>query len=411
MIYITQLYRRSLSLYLLLSTISIVLLPFVAISRIQGESGAAQFSLALRVLMSACFLVGALSSNYLRPKSFFQLSLLLIFIVSLLLGLLNFGLAGNERPFFVHSFNLIFAYLAYSFGRGGSLASISMRFFLFYRKLAVPVLFVSAVVTAASFSIFAAGDSLGRFYSPIYQIGLPAAVFTSSYNITVLVASAMVALASNKRGSLLMVLSIVLVGLLVRPWSPSRKQTKSKSNYKRFLVPLGIALISALFIIYFRILSEAAILAMNRIPFLGSESIDLSGRDIEVELAMANINGIEDLFFGGGIGWSLNLPGREMPVNSIHFSPLTLLIVYGPWSVVALYIGLLYTAICSLFSSVCRRGKISFEETLFASSYIIGSLAYSFTAYNLFIDPNIFIFAGILSSSINVSQVSKISSP
>jgi hypothetical protein len=54
------------------------------------------------------------------------------------------------------------------------------------------------------------------------------------------------------------------------------------------------------------------------------------------------------------------------------------------------------------------RGKIPLNDTLFASSYIIGALVYSLTAYNLFIDPNIFIFAGILSGSFKVPKLHRI---
>ncbi|HIB05372.1 hypothetical protein [Alloalcanivorax xenomutans] len=345
--------------------------------------------------------------NLLKPRSGIQILFILMIFQSSLLGiwrLFDFG----GRAYFSHIFQISSAYLLIYVGW------IMFDYWgeVFWRRMAfislVAAFFSSALVIGA----LDRGD-IGRYYTAAYGF-----IFVSAFSA---VASKKMQLMSfigagisNKRAVVLAIVSIAFAGFLNR-------KNDSDFTYTRLLAQIAgmfVVVAGGVFCLFLAIgwaksnedaaLAKAINISVARAEQViqireRNKSLDeiSSGRFAEIDAAVDSLDGF-DFVFGSGAGWTIKID-YEREVQNIHFTPLSLVAVYGIPYVVIFY-GFLIAYLIRFF---VKRRKRSFTEQI-APLYIIGGLVHSFFAYSLFIDWMFFFFVGVLIRSVTVRNVNRL---
>jgi hypothetical protein len=137
----------------------------------------------------------------------------------------------------------------------------------------------------------------------------------------------------------------------------------------------------------------------------GDVSLDdiSSGRLSEVDAALSQAKWWHWII-GAGAGHNIQVVGA-LPVQNIHFSPLSIALVYGtPFAVV------LYTTFATLLLKAVVRKDIPQQSVTerMAPLYLLGAVVHSLFAYSLFIDFLVFFFAGVLARNQSVRQTAAV---
>jgi TM2 domain-containing membrane protein YozV len=399
--------RIALGTYLILIQ---VLIPLLAPLRVLGEIEPGEvknfFLPPLFLLILATFGLG----NLLKIRTVMHLALGFAFISAALIGFPRLLEVGGQRAYFSHLFQIASAFVMLGVGW----TAMDWCGYQFFRRFVLLSLIATLISTAITLWAFGRGD-VSRLYTPAYTF-LFVAAFSASFSKKMSALTIVGLLVSNKRGPIASVVLMYAQHLFssLRGGGGHRRLRKSVGAGKLIAVAIagGIFLISmivwasgtenqdsavarAINITYTRLVDIVA-------PSDSDRSLDelSSGRFEEIEETLKELSPI-DFVVGSGAGWSVQL-SEGLPVQNIHFSPLSLTAVFGaPFAVfVYCYFGLL------IFRAIRRKDDLagfSVAERM-APLYLSGALLHSFFAYSLFIDWLVFFFAGVLSRSLSLRQ-------
>ena len=355
----------------------------------------------LLFLLILAFGVGHL----IRPKTYLHIILLAMFFLAAVIGLGNLGGESGARAYFSHLFQVGSAYVMVGVGW---LAYDRLNE-KYWKRLVVLALFSALVSTAATIRALGEGE-IGRFYTPAYGFILIyafGAVCSTKTSILAFFGSVI----SNKRGVIISIVIMLLakVVISVRTKGVSRK-SMLKGSFLGVVSLLVIGVGSASLVGWASLpmnrdvaLAQAVNITYERMKETIQPSGDRTlnqvsaGRIDEIQLTLDSLTGV-DYLLGSGAGWGLELlGGRE--VQNIHFTPLSLVAVFGSPAAIALYCFLGVLAGRGILRQDSRYLNIT--ERM-APLYLVGALVHSLVAYSLFIDWMVFFFAGVLVRSLRV---------
>ncbi|MBL8370329.1 MAG: hypothetical protein JNK28_02965 [Burkholderiaceae bacterium] len=384
--------------YLLLSQVVMPLLsPFRALGLL--EPGQIRNMLLPPLFLAIVITLGL--REILRIKTALHLVLILGGVQAMIVGLPNLLDGDATRYYFSHLFQIASAYVMLVLG--WSMANtIEKKFWERFVLMALLATLVSSYFTLAAL----ARNEVGRLYTPAYTFIFVAAYSLAYSNLqTLLVIGGL--LISNKRGPMVAVIGMFAVQAakfaVIR--SPEGQGNKPIKMALAFL--LAALAIGAIFATYQWALNltnitspieRAVYITMMRLSDLinlaetGRTLDEISaGRLTEVDAALDSLNPLNWLI-GSGAGWSVTLPdGPE--VQNLHFTPLSLVSVFGLPFTVTLYVLMLAVVVKSFFGM--NRSRQSDATRLMAPLYLVGALIHSLFAYSLFIDWLVFFFAGV----------------
>jgi|GEM_PF-5905526 len=342
-----------------------------------------------------------------KPRTYFHLLFLFTIALAMSMGFFNLNDSDSVRAYFSHIFQIFSAYVM--IGVGWNLYNKLSD--VFWTRLVYMSLFAALISTVVTIKALGDGD-VGRFYTPAYGF-----ILTFSFGLVASkksnLASFFGAIISNKRGVLLSILITLFAYMLAR--------MKAKGVSKKKLIQGVLASVLTVLVMVFGSIiivnwagskansetafGQAVNISYGRIESLLLSSDDKtidqlsSGRYTEINAAISDLEGI-DYVLGSGAGWGIELPGGKEAQN-IHFSPLSIVAVFGAPIAVFLYGMLFFLVVRGLFR------KDSYGLTLtekMAPLYLCGAVVHSFTAYSLFIDWMVFFFVGVLTHSLKSTR-------
>lgn len=339
-------------------------------------------------------------------KTLLHIGLAFTFVQAMLIGIQNIMDPDRFRSYFSHLFQISSAYVMLSVG-WLSVDRIGHRFWERFVALALGALLISTFFTVTALG----RDEIGRLYTPAYGFIFVAA-FSSIYSKSNSALTLGGLLLSNKRGP---ILAVALI-FIQHQWNslvaagPRRASVLVKNIIHTIVMISGVAIATIIIVNWASApgnedtaVGRAVNITFGRLVDVveaeGSKSsLDeiAAGRFEEINTALDSL-GVFSFLMGSGAGWEITLSGGKT-VQNIHFSPLSLVSVFGlPFTV------FLYGYLISLvIRSMRRRGNINQLSTTekMAPLYLSGALLHSIFAYSLFIDWLVFFFAGVLSKSL-----------
>lgn len=337
-------------------------------------------------------------NNILRPKSGIQVLFLMMLLQSAFVGLANLLDGGDVRNYVSHLFQISSAYLMICVG-WLMFNSWGERF---WKRLVLAGLFSAFVSSFFTIGALSRGD-IGRYYTAAYGFILISSFAAVASNKTLFLGF-LGSFISNKRAVLLAV-AVIIAGVILN----INKDPNKRLTYKKitvgilavFFVALGFAL--SIFSLMGWAennpnsgLAKAVNISVGRLEQIvdagdGAKTLNQisSGRIEEIQATMRNLDGL-DYIVGSGAGWGVVLDNNKS-VQNIHFTPLSLVAVYG-----APYAVLLYGFVVCYFARFYMKKKSRSVTESMAPFYVLGALVHSFFAYSLFIDWMFFFFVGVL---------------
>lgn len=377
-----------------------IILPLISPMRNLGvlEPGYIRNALLLPLLIFMILSVGV--SNLLRPVSSLQVLLLLMFVQGAVVGGVKFLGEYSFRYYFSHLFQVASAYVLIKVGwllyqRWGE---------VFWRRIVLCALFSALISSSITIVALGRGD-IGRYYTAAYGFILISA-FAVVASKKIFLLSFLGSLISNKRAVLIAVVAMFFAKTFAR--GVSAKINFFATFLKLFLLffaSLLLAGVCYLLVVWSGANQEHAIakavnISVGRFEQFFTEdsteqSLDQlsSGRLQEINAAIETLDGV-DFLIGSGAGWSVVLEGSEggKAVQNIHFTPLSLVAVYGVPVTVIFYLMLLTKLFVGLRS---RSDQWTVMERM-APLYVLGGGIHSLFAYSLFIDWMFFFFFGVM---------------
>lgn len=337
-------------------------------------------------------------NNIIKPKSSIQILLLMMLLQSALVGLTNLFDGGEIRNYVSHLFQVSSAYLMLCVGW------LMFDYWgeRFWKWLVFAGLFSAFVSSFFTIGALGRGD-IGRYYTAAYGFILISSFAAVASNKTLFLGF-LGSFISNKRAVLLAVLTIIMSAFFNINRSPDKKLTYKKMTAAILavvFVMLGFGLLIFSLMGWAENnpntgLAKAVNISVGRLEQIvdagdGAKTLNQisSGRIEEIQATMQSLDGL-DYVVGSGAGWGVLLDNRKS-VQNIHFTPLSLVAVYGAPYTVLLYGFIIFY----LVRFYIQRRPRSITESM-APFYVIGALVHSFFAYSLFIDWAFFFFMGVL---------------
>lgn len=400
--------KWSIAAYLLLIH---VILPLLSPLRALGvlEPGEIRNAILPPLLLITVLSAGMVS--VLRPRTFLHIILFVFLLNALIIGIPHLLDPTSVRYYFSHGFQLISAYILLSVGW---LAKdiFSEKFWKYFAIASLVTTFIASYYTLSAYG----KGEIGRLYTPAYGF-----ILIFSYGIlksrSISGLAALGTLISNKRGVIISLIAIILTRLITSiSTAGSKSLRKITAGIAGFLIIATIAIGAVSGLVHWssQIENEANPLAkavtttyvrLNDMFTYQEQNRSLdemsSGRLEEVDSATKSINAFS-VVFGSGAGWSATLDGGGI-IQNIHFTPLSLTVVYGGIFTILLYSYLGYLVL--LGSKGRDENTLNTTEKL-APLYLSAAIIHSLTAYSLFIDWLVFFFAGVLIRSLKTKTTS-----
>lgn len=389
-------HRTAMSMYAGFIFLVMPLLTILRVLRIADP--AVLLGYALPLLLGA-FVLAFGPSKVLIPRAIMQYALLLVFAQAAVIGAIQLEGAESIRDYLSHLFQLSSAYAMFGIGWLG-VEKFGSKFWRRWTTLAMGAILIGSVSILFALS----EERVDRLYTPAYGL-----VFVLSFGLIYSKKKSLLAyaglLVSNKR-------AVILVSLLMPAYSFVQKSFAARGA--RFVIlaaAKALLILVMLFGLAFAVLqwadspaardspvAQAIGITIDRISTLlyGGEpgaSLDAvsSGRLSEISAALDQAEWWHWLV-GAGAGHNFHVQG-VLPVQNIHFSPLSIALVFGvPFAAV------LYLTFGSLLLRALFRREVlerSVTERM-APLYLLGAVVHSLFAYSLFIDFLVFFFAGVL---------------
>lgn len=384
-----------------------VVLPLLSPLRNLGllEPGLIRNAVLPPLLILIIFSVGV--GRILKVKSVLQLILIIMFFQAMAVGLGNIIVDDSYRSYFSHLFQISSAYVLLMVG-WMTYRSWSENF---WKALVLSALVAAFISSAVTINALEQGE-IGRFYTAAYGFILVSA-FAANSSSTIAFASFLGVIISNKRAVVLSVLAIVFFRIVGADGQMRERASLSRLMKKMvtfFTVAVVIFSLSYVIIQWLERnpstgLGLAYSISVNRFEqvvhaLAAPDAINdaSAGRLLEIEAVLADMGSMSYLV-GNGAGWQVQLEsGRE--VQNIHFTPLSLVAVYGGIATAVFYVG----SLAIYFGFILRRQEtLSLTEKM-APFYFVGALVHSFFAYSLFIDWMFFFFIGVMARSLKESR-------
>lgn len=392
------------SLFLVYLVFFFILLPLMSPLRNLGiiDPGLIRNLFLPPLFILIFFSVGV--SNILKPKTAIQFFLIFIFFYSLIIGTGNLIEGNSFRSYLSHLFQIATAYTMVCVG-WIMFEYWGERFWKRFIQISLVVAFISTAVTINALS---KGD-IGRYYTAAYGF-----ILISSYAIVFSKKTSLISfvgvLISNKRAVLLAIVSMHLFSIL-KVFNNIKGMRKKRKIINGFLTAffLAISFLSVIFILpnwssvnESNPLAKAVNISINRVEQVvnfsqSNKTLDeiSSGRFQEINAVIHEMKDYEYLI-GKGAGWEMTLElGKK--VQNIHFTPLSIVVLYGLPFTLVFYSLLLYCFVKAAFLS--KKYSLTVTEKI-APLYFTGAMIHSFFAYSLFIDWMFFFFIGVMSRTI-----------
>lgn len=343
----------------------------------------------------------------LKVKSALQLVLLIMFFQAMAVGLGNIIVDNSYRNYFSHLFQTSSAYVLLMVG-WITYRSWSEKF---WKVLVFSALVAAFISSAVTINALGRGE-IGRFYTAAYGFILVSA-YAANSSSTIAFASFLGVIISNKRAVVLSVLAIVFFRIIGADGQMRERASLSRLVKKIFTFFAVAVVIFSLSYVAIQWLERnpstglglAYSISVNRLEqvvhaLAASDAMNdaSAGRLLEIEAVLATMDSMSYLV-GNGAGWQVQLEsGRE--VQNIHFTPLSLVAVYGGITTAVFYVG----SLVIYFRFILRgQAALSLTEKM-APFYFVGALVHSFFAYSLFIDWMFFFFIGVMARSLKESR-------
>lgn len=388
--------RHSMGLYL---GLIMVLLPLVSILRSLNTISPGEVRNTILPILLFLIMFSFGFKKIIKPRNYLQYIILLIFFQAAIIGGLN--LVNDDvtlRSYLSHLFQVGSAYIMLGVG-WQAINTFSYRFWKWWTRASLLAVLLSTILILIALG---AGD-IGRLYTPAYTL-----IFVMSFSLIYSKKTSMISygglLVSNKRGPILSVIIMQLFFSFTSSWK--------KKNTGEFLI--GLMKLIVYFVIGLILLwsvvkwaedipsGESAIASAVNITFSrlsifesnDEKSLDdlTSGRLVEINNSLDSAEW-DTWIIGSGAGWEVDI-GRSDLVHNIHFSPLSIAMVFGAPFAIFLYGSILFSLFFYSSQRVELKGLSTTEKM--APFYVMGGLVHSFTAYSLFIDLLFFFFLGVL---------------
>lgn len=393
--------RWAMSAYILFV---LIVMPQTAILRVLqlAEPGVLR-NLVLPFLL-AFFVLAYRVSKVVVPRAPLQYLLLFVFFQAFIVGGYQLNGVASIRNFASHLFQIASAYVMFGVGW----LSINTFGYKFWRRWGVLALISIGIASVGILTVLAAGR-VGRLYTPIYGIIFVMSSF-GIYSKKGAIASYTLLIISNKRATIVAIVAMSIYHFV-------RDARRSKGN-KYLVATLGKATVAlAVLVVLFSLAvkwasnvpegerngaADAINITYNRLAqtVRGADKEhtldDLSsGRFDEINAALDDADWW-NWIIGSGAGWAVKVHSVDEPVHNIHFTPLSLVMVFGlPFSL------LLYGTFLSLLWKASRKSRrIAVTPTeRMAALYLVAAAVASLFAYSLFVDLLVFFFTGVLTRS------------
>jgi hypothetical protein len=376
-----------------------VIMPLLAILRVLRIADPAELQSYVLPFLLAALVIAFGPAKVLTPRSFIQYVLLFVFAQAAIVGGVQLDGVEALRDYFSHMFQISSAYAMFGIG-WLAIGKFGSAFWRRWTTLAMAAILLGSVSILFALS----EDRVDRLYTPAYGL-----IFVMSFSLIYSKKKSVAAyaglLVSNKR-------AVILASLVMPVYSFVLKSLGAKgARYVMSMFAKALAILLVLIVLAFSAVrwaespsardssvATAIEITSDRMLTLlqggdGDVSLDdiSSGRLSEVNAALAQAKWWHWIV-GAGAGHNIQVMGA-LPVQNIHFSPLSIALVYGtPFFLV------LYATFASLLLKAVFRKDIPQQTTTerMAPLYLLGAVVHSLFAYSLFIDFLVFFFAGVL---------------
>ncbi len=382
-----------------------IVLPLLSPMRNLGILDPAYIRNALLPLLLLLVVLTVGVGGLLRPVASVQILFLFMFSQGALVGGVKLFEEYSFRHYASHLFQIASAYVLVKSGW------LLYRHWdeHYWRKIVIFVLISTFASSAITIVALGRGD-IARYYTAAYGFILISA-FAVVASKKIFILSFIGALISNKRA----VLIAVVVMFFAKPFS---RGVAVKNNIVAILSKFALLFVSSLLLfgVCYALLSWSEVNkehALAKAVNISAERFErfFIDADIEQTLEMLSSGRIEeinatvevldwmDILIGSGAGWSVTLEGGEENkiVQNIHFTPLSLVAVYGVPIASVFYLILLVKLFIGLR---IYKGQLGIMEKM-APLYVLGGFVHSFFAYSLFVDWMFFFFFGVMLRSIS----------
>jgi hypothetical protein len=379
-----------------------VIMPLLAILRVLRIADPAELQSYVLPFLLGGLVVAFGPAKVLAPRSFLQYVLLLVFAQAAIIGGMQLESVESLRDYFSHLFQISSAYAMFGIG-WLAIDKFGHAFWRRWTTLALAAILLGSVSILLALS----EDRVDRLYTPAYGL-IFVMSFSFLYSKKKSVAAYAALLVSNKR-------AVILASLIMPIYSFVLKSLGTKGGkYVITMLVRTLAILIAIFFLGFSAvrwadspsargssIATAIEITSDRMSTLvsggdGKVSLDdiSSGRLSEVNAALSQAEWWHWIV-GAGAGHNIQVAGA-LPVQNIHFSPLSITLVYGAPFAIVLYV----TFSVLLLKAALRKG-VSRQTTTerMAPLYLLGAVVHSFFAYSLFIDFLVFFFAGVLAKN------------
>lgn len=379
-----------------------VIMPLLAILRVLRIADPSELQSYVLPFLLGGLIVAFGPAKVLAPRSFIQYVLLFVFVQAAIVGGIQLEGVESLRDYFSHLFQLSSAYAMFGIGW----LAIDKFGHAFWRRWTT--LAMAAILLGSVSILFALSEErVGRLYTPAYGL-----IFVMSFSLIYTkkksVAAYAALLVSNKR-------AVILASLVMPIYSFILKSLGTNGGkYVMSMLAKTLAILIVILVLGFSAVrwaespsaqgssvATAIVITSDRMSTLihggdGNLSLDdiSSGRLSEVNAGLAQAKWWHWII-GAGAGHNIQVMGA-LPVQNIHFSPLSIILVYGsPFAIV------LYATFANLLLRAAFRKGIPQQTTTerMAPLYLLGAVVHSFFAYSLFIDFLVFFFAGVLAKN------------
>lgn len=389
-----------------------VIMPLLAILRVLRIADPAELQSFVLPFLLVGLVIAFGPAKVLAPRSFLQYILLLVFAQAAIVGGVQLVGVGSLRDYFSHLFQISSAYAMFGIG-WLAIDKFGHAFWRRWTTLALAAILLGSVSILLALS----QDRVDRLYTPAYGL-----IFVMSFSVIYSkkksVAAYAALLVSNKR-------AVILASLIMPIYSFLLKSLATRGGkYVATIFVRTLAVLIAILVLGISAVrwaespsargssvATAIEITADRMSAMvnggdGKVSLDdiSSGRLSEVNAALEQAEWWHWIT-GAGAGHNIQVEGA-LPVQNIHFSPLSIALVFGlPFAI------LLYATFSVLLLRVALN-KASLRHTTterMAPLYLLGAVLHSFFAYSLFIDFLVFFFAGVLAKNQKKKRAASVS--
>lgn len=383
--------KITLSLYIIFSFVIIALLSPLRILGLY-DPGFLRNGLLPFFILLFIFSIGV--TNAFRPKTKLQLLIFFVLVQSSIIGIIDYS---SLRDYISHLYQLFSAYIMISVG--WMYAKNDILTTEFWEKHSNIVLYTTLFTSVLILLLLGQGR-VGRLYTPAYNFIFIASLagFQNSLKFILIVLGLLV---SNKRGPTISVILMYLYYYIDNITARFKRPKLSSKKILAVLITVNLAVTFLLSSMIYKLnytipsLENAIDITINRMKviFSGDSDIDTisSGRYSEINAALEYLNW-NNFLIGNGAGWGAIVDGVN--IHNIHFTPLSLVVVYGLPLAFTMYLVVGYILISHTFTYKSAKINMSVTQKI-APLYILGATIHSFTAYSLFIDLLFFFFIGV----------------